>query len=209
MLCWLARGPSTEVKFVVHWATWGCRYPVPDMMALTHVLPFRGGGRQADLPGFGQARPLAQELTRAACTGSDPPLPMPLPHMSALARMNERDAAGLAGEGPGAGDWPAGLCGYIVNLVRPQHRGHRASLLYSVLGSTLVFETLADASAYREFVVQVSTAGKVSACLSLAACPASCKASSSTVLASFALALACCRSSSAAWLTSSRWMASG
>lgn len=45
--------------------------------------------------------------------------------------------------------------GYAYNLVRPTQPGHRASLLYSLLGNVLVFETLQDASAYRELVTQV------------------------------------------------------
>ena len=53
-------------------------------------------------------------------------------------------------------DWPDGCLGYAFNLVRPKHPGHRASLLHSLLGSMLVFETQAQASAYRELVTQVS-----------------------------------------------------
>ena len=52
-------------------------------------------------------------------------------------------------------DWPQGCLGYAFNLVRPTKPGHRASLLYSLLGNVLLFETLADASAYRELVTQV------------------------------------------------------
>lgn len=52
-------------------------------------------------------------------------------------------------------DWPQGCLGYAFNLVRPTKPGHRASLLYSLLGNVLLFETLADASTYRELVTQV------------------------------------------------------
>ena len=55
----------------------------------------------------------------------------------------------------GPNDWPQGCLGYAFNLVRPTGRGHRASLLYSLLGNVLVFQTLQDASAYRELVTQV------------------------------------------------------
>lgn len=54
-----------------------------------------------------------------------------------------------------ATDWPRGCLGYAFNLVRPVQRGHRASLLYNLLSSTLVFESLADAEAYREFLATV------------------------------------------------------
>ncbi len=52
-------------------------------------------------------------------------------------------------------DWLQGCLGYAFNLVRPTKAGHRGSLLYSLLGNVLLFETLADASAYRELVTQV------------------------------------------------------
>ena len=53
---------------------------------------------------------------------------------------------------PSARDWPAGCAGYAVNLVRPVQAGHRAAILTAILGQTLVFESLASASAYREAV---------------------------------------------------------
>ena len=55
----------------------------------------------------------------------------------------------------GANDWPQGCVGYACNLVRPVAQGHRAQVLYPMLGSTLVFETLPYAAQYREFVTQV------------------------------------------------------
>ena len=55
----------------------------------------------------------------------------------------------------GGQEWPLGCLGYTFNVVRPSQPGHRASILYSLLGSTLVFETLEHASAYRELVTQV------------------------------------------------------
>ena len=62
---------------------------------------------------------------------------------------------GVAGGSLGPSEWPQGCLGYAFNLVRPTRPGHRASLLYSLLGSVLVFETLQEASAYRELVTQV------------------------------------------------------
>eukprot|EP00887_Chlorella_sp_A99_P005757 scaffold1.g5757.t1 len=130
------------------------RYPVPDIAVLTHVLAFRGQAVK-ELPSAASAGPCAQALMRAACAGgSDPPLAAPLPHVSAFARLKAGDAAQLVGQGPGPKDWPPGLCGFLFNLVRPLHRGHRAALLHNLLGNMLVFETLDQASDYREFVVQ-------------------------------------------------------
>ena len=60
------------------------------------------------------------------------------------------------GDSLGPNDWPGGCLGYAFNLVRPTRPGHRGSLLYSLLGAVLVFESLQDASAYRELVTQVS-----------------------------------------------------
>ena len=63
---------------------------------------------------------------------------------------------GNQGEGGiSATDWPAGCLGYALNLVRPKRPGQRASLVYNLLGSVLVFETLEQAAAYRELVTQV------------------------------------------------------
>lgn len=56
----------------------------------------------------------------------------------------------------GAQDWPAGCLGYAYNLIRPVARGQRGGVLAGLLGPTLVFETLAHASAYREFMTQAS-----------------------------------------------------
>ena len=56
----------------------------------------------------------------------------------------------------GPKEWPGGCLGYAFNLVRPAREGHRAALLVSLLGQTLVFETLQQASDYREYVTQVS-----------------------------------------------------
>ena len=55
----------------------------------------------------------------------------------------------------GPDNWPPGCLGYAFNLVRPVVAGHRALVLYPMLGATLVFETLEDASAYREYMTQV------------------------------------------------------
>ena len=60
----------------------------------------------------------------------------------------------------GPQDWPDGCINFAVNLVRPVQEGHRKKILYRVLGSGLVFESLDSASKYREFVAQVRTVGQ-------------------------------------------------
>lgn len=54
--------------------------------------------------------------------------------------------------------WPEGCINFAVNLVRPVQAGHRKNILFKVLGSSLVFESLESASRYREYVTQVRTA---------------------------------------------------
>lgn len=65
-------------------------------------------------------------------------------------------AAGASAGQLGPKEWPGGCLGYAFNLVRPAWEGHRAALLAGLLGQTLVFETLQQASDYREYVTQVS-----------------------------------------------------
>jgi len=69
--------------------------------------------------------------------------------------MQFQCAGGSGGGNLAPQDWLQGCLGYAFNLVRPTKAGHRGSLLYSLLGNVLLFETLADASAYRELVTQV------------------------------------------------------
>ena len=38
----------------------------------------------------------------------------------------------------GPNDWPEGCLGYAYNLVRPLIKGHRATVVYALLGSVLV-----------------------------------------------------------------------
>ncbi len=64
-------------------------------------------------------------------------------------------AAGMAGLELSASDWPDGCINYAVNLVRPVQQGHRKKVLYHVLNTGLVFETLEAGSKYRELVTQV------------------------------------------------------
>lgn len=125
------------------------KHAVPDMLAMTHIAPFRGP-KQGDIPAFESAGELAQAMTRAACVGTDRPIPMPLPHIRCLEANQGKVPAG----GLGVRDWPKGCLGWLVNLVRPVHKGHRPQVLGSMLGSTLVFETMEQAADYREYVCQ-------------------------------------------------------
>ena len=47
-------------------------------------------------------------------------------------------AAEILGVTLGPNKWPEGCLGYAINLVRPVLQGHRASLLYPMLGQSLV-----------------------------------------------------------------------
>ncbi|PRW58303.1 Structural maintenance of chromosomes flexible hinge domain-containing 1 [Chlorella sorokiniana] len=124
------------------------KYPAPDMLPMTNMLPYTG--KTGDSPGFAGASEQAHALQRAACRGADAPLAMPLPHTARMTQLRDK-ANGL---GMSANDWPRGCLGFAVNLARPVHKGHRASVLYSMLGQALVFETLRDAEEYKEFLSQ-------------------------------------------------------
>ncbi|KAL0055144.1 hypothetical protein WJX82_007626 [Trebouxia sp. C0006] len=129
--------------------------PLPDILSLSHSQPYKGQIR-GETPGQQSCSERAASLLAAACQDSDDLLPLPLPHTRALTQKRPRGSGGgnLAPQ-----DWPQGCLGYAFNLVRPTKPGHRASLLYSLLGNVLLFETLADASAYRELVTQKLESG--------------------------------------------------
>ena len=118
----------------------GKKYPMPDVVPLSQVNCFRGN-KQGEIQGFRSAGELAHTLTRAACAGTDRPLPLPLPH-----HKNKDSTSNL--------EWPRGCLGYLCNLVRPTHSGHRATVVFGLLSGTMVFETLKDACDYREYVTQ-------------------------------------------------------
>jgi structural maintenance of chromosomes flexible hinge domain-containing protein 1 len=120
------------------------KYPMPDVLPLTQVNTYRGP-KQGEIPGFSAAGDVAKTLTRSACAGTDRPLCIALPHQ----RSNSKDAGGSSSI-----NWPEGCLGYLCNLVRPVHPGHRATIIYGLLSGTLVFESLDHATAYREYVTQ-------------------------------------------------------
>ena len=167
----------------------GDSLPTPDIVALTHVQPFRAAGpvpedsksRSILLPHRSKsASSLARTLVAAACQGSDAPLPFPLPHAKVLlahgARKRQAQQQQQGGRAapspsnalvaaappkgvPAADEWPEGCLGYAFNLVRPTKKGARAALLYPLLGQTLVFESLETGSAYREHLATRLRAG--------------------------------------------------
>lgn len=55
-----------------------------------------------------------------------------------LQQLSEMLCAEIQGLVLGPNEWPGGCLGYAFNLVRPVLKGHRCSLLYPVLGQTLV-----------------------------------------------------------------------
>lgn len=105
------------------------------------------GPTQGDIPGFHAAGELARALVASASAGTDPPLPVPLPHTKATARGAPAEAGIIP-------VWPPGCLGYLFNLVRPCTPGTRAALLHGLFGPALVFESLESAAAYRELVVR-------------------------------------------------------
>uniref|UniRef100_A0A1D2ABE5 SMCHD1 ribosomal S5 domain-containing protein n=1 Tax=Auxenochlorella protothecoides TaxID=3075 RepID=A0A1D2ABE5_AUXPR len=119
---------------------------VPDMLAQSHTAQYRGP-TQGDIPGFHAAGELARALVASASAGTDPPLPVPLPHTKAAARGAPAEAGIIP-------VWPPGCLGYLFNLVRPCTPGTRAALLHGLFGPALVFESLESAAAYRELVVR-------------------------------------------------------
>jgi chromosome segregation ATPase len=121
------------------------KFPMPDVLPLTQVNVFRGP-KQGEIPGFNSAGELAKALTRSACAGTDRALCLPLPHQ----KVNNKDGAG----GSKSMNWPQGCLGYLCNLVRPVHPGHRSTIIFGLLSGTLIFEALDDATAYREYVTQ-------------------------------------------------------
>ena len=58
---------------------------MPDMLPLANVVAYPGA-TAGEAPGWSRAGAVAHRLAAAACAGTDPALPMPLPHSRALAR---------------------------------------------------------------------------------------------------------------------------
>lgn len=56
---------------------------MPDVLCLSHVLKYEKSLR-GDVPGWRHADDLAKNLQDAACSGSDPPIPLALPHTRAI-----------------------------------------------------------------------------------------------------------------------------
>ena len=59
------------------------RLSMPDVLCMTHVVRYDRSTR-SEVPGWRLAGPLAKSLQTAACSGSDPPIPLALPHTKAI-----------------------------------------------------------------------------------------------------------------------------
>lgn len=152
--------PDAETRQVISTAIKRAKLPVPDILPMTQTTQFRTSSQMAEaaLATLRNCSPMAKSMTNDACEDSDAPLPIALPHTAALMRAQQQ---GRGGAGNMRHDsWPMGLVGSAVNLVRPLHKGHRGTLLYGLLGSTLVFETMQHAADYRQYTTQVIGAGE-------------------------------------------------
>lgn len=102
------------------------------------------------------------KLHRDATAETDPMLQgLELPHEAFFARQGRergREEAVAAARARcesrgarmvGPGEWPEGLLGYAVNLVRPARQGDRALVFPALMGRSLLFENLDQAVAYR------------------------------------------------------------
>jgi hypothetical protein len=90
----------------------------------------------------------------AATHNTDPPLNLPLPHHKPLPDTPE------AGQiDPSLWLSPPGLIGSALNLIRPMVKGQRRTVWWSLLGTTLLFDTGAHAVQYRKICTQVLKSG--------------------------------------------------
>ena len=69
------------------------------------------------------------------------PFALGLLYLAATELTGGACAADIPGVTLGPSEWPEGCLGYAINLVRPVLQGHRASLLYPMLGQSLVRRT--------------------------------------------------------------------
>ena len=56
---------------------------MPDVLCMSHVLKYEKSTR-GEVPGWRGADDLAKELQGAACDGTDPAIPLALPHTRAI-----------------------------------------------------------------------------------------------------------------------------
>lgn len=67
-------------------SSWICRLIMPDVLCISHAMGYRAHAETQECPGWQHASPIARSLQQSACMGSDPPLPLALPHSKALQR---------------------------------------------------------------------------------------------------------------------------
>jgi hypothetical protein len=61
-----------------------CRLAMPDFLCMAHAFKFDKKSVRGEVPGWRDADDLARALQDAACSGTDPPLPVHLPHSKAI-----------------------------------------------------------------------------------------------------------------------------
>ena len=142
---------------------------IPDMLPLSTSSSWGARGRSA-VPA--SAPELVRRLHREATAGTDPMLPgLDPPHEAKYVqliqqRLLDRDAEArlralcererVPFVGPG--EWPRGLLGHVVNLLRPVKPGLRAEVFYPLLGRSLLFEDIEAAEQYRVLCKTLQTA---------------------------------------------------
>ena len=129
---------------------------VPDMIPMPMCSRFNNVDPEASAA-LKRAPANVQSFLLSATHSTDDPLPVALPHASAINQL--RRAKKPIPDGTiGPGEWPEGCLGYAFNLVRPAagHEGIRQSLFWTLLSRTLVFTTLETAENYREAVLRLS-----------------------------------------------------
>jgi len=57
---------------------------MPDFLCMAHAFKFDKKSARGEVPGWRDADDAARALQDAACSGTDPPLPVPLPHSKAI-----------------------------------------------------------------------------------------------------------------------------
>jgi len=120
---------------------------IPDMIAEEAMRPYDGRQRRrasgckmtsAEAAFLGQMGCLAKKLHEDALLGSDGALEMPLPHHHV---DKQKWPKGLE-------TWPAGFVGHAANLLRPKRENRRSTTLYTMTGSSLVFDEWPNAYKY-------------------------------------------------------------
>ena len=123
------------------------RQEIPDMISAEVMRRHDSRRRQtarackvtsAEAALLGQMGCLSKRLHEDALNGSDDPLPCHLPHHHV---DRQQWPEGLEA-------WPKGFLGHTYNLVRPRRKNTRSTVVYTMTGTTLVFDEWTNAYAY-------------------------------------------------------------